>query len=58
MKVDSSKILKPGIVLTVKKIDWSDPEVRWLVAYTKREQRKLERLSRYNPEAMRRIITI
>jgi hypothetical protein len=32
MKIPSEQILKPGVVLEAKKIDWSDPEVKAILA--------------------------
>ena len=41
MKVPSEKILRPGAVLKVKLIDFSDPEVKRFVERSKEIQRRL-----------------
>lgn len=50
MRVKSEDILKPGAKLETRLIDFNDPEVKKLIAYSKREQRKLRRMSEWTQE--------
>lgn len=58
MKVKSEDILKPGAVLTVKKIDFNDPAVQAFVEHTKREQRKILRYKIVTRKTLDTVITI
>lgn len=61
MKVESEDILKPGAVLTVKKIDFNDPEVRTFLEETKKDQQECIRRMRYDQDYydnLRKVITI
>lgn len=47
MKIKTEDILKPGAVLKVEKIDWSDPEMKRLLEDTRREQERIKRRARW-----------
>lgn len=61
MKVKSEDILKPGAVLEVKKIDFTDPRVIEIVKAAKEGYEELKKLTEWTQEKqdnLRRVITI
>lgn len=58
MKIKEEDILKPGVVLEVKEIDFTDPKVKKFVEHSLRKQKEILQYGKYNPEAMRKVITI
>jgi hypothetical protein len=58
MKVRSEDILKPGALLEVKEIDFTDPDVIKFVKDSKARQRQILRMRIVSSEKLRQIITI
>jgi hypothetical protein len=48
MKIKSEDILKPGAILKVEVIDWSDPEIKKLYEDCRKEQERIKRLMPQN----------
>ena len=58
MKVKSEDILKPGTVLKVEKINFSDPEVKTFVEESKKKQAEVLRFGRNSHSIWHRVITL
>jgi hypothetical protein len=57
-KVTAEMILKPRAVLEVKKIDFNDPEIKALVAETRRQQKAILRYKIVTRKALEAVVNI
>jgi hypothetical protein len=58
MKLTIDQILKPGVTLTVSKIDFSDPKVKALMEETKQAQIRLRKLKEVSREHLMQVVNI
>lgn len=58
MKVRSEDILKPGAVLKVERINFSDPEVKAFVEESKKKQAEILRFGRNSHRVWNLVVTI